>query len=574
MRSATDIQRLLDELDRQNADSLEDQDLDFKRWINRSLNDSVAMVVEAAVCMANGGGGTVIFGVDDLAVGRATAILGVPPEVDVNRLKKAVYDGTDPKLTPVFEDLRVPEGTGRLIVMQVYPGIPPYTDTAGGAKIRIGKECKPLTGTLRRRVAVETGENDFSAQIIAEAATADFSPAALETLRESARLDNAPEDLVRMSDRDLLEALGLLRDGKITVAALLLAGSPEALKKHLPSYGWSFFLMESDTAYRDRVDDRDSLPMALKRLADRINANNPISTVAVGLAHFEYRTYPEVAVREALLNAFVHSDYRLGGPIIVKQSAAKLEISNPGGFIGGISPGNILHHPPMPRNPLLAEALVKLRLINRANLGIGRIYRALLIEGKEPPVIEELGECVRITLLAREHSAGFRNFVAEESKAGRLPGVDHLLVLQYLLHHPEMDTSTAARLCQRSEAEIREILSQLETEWHYLERGGTGRGTYWIIAPDVFNRLRETGSQERDRRIDWEAAKTRILSVLRQRAERQEDGLSNEEIRRIAHLDRNQAGRLMRELRAEVPDIKLVGSKKGSRYVYGPLPSA
>ncbi len=156
-------------------------------------------------------------------------------------------------------------------------------------KIRIGKECKPLTGTLRRRIAVETGENDFSSQVIAEAGMTDFSPAALETLRESARLDNAPEDLVRMSDRDMLEALGLLREGRMTVAALLLAGSPEALRKYLPSYGWSFFLMEPDTGYRDRVDDHDSLPIALKRLAERINANNPISTVAVGLAHFEYR---------------------------------------------------------------------------------------------------------------------------------------------------------------------------------------------------------------------------------------------------------------------------------------------
>ena len=64
---------------------------------------------------------------------------------------------------------------------------------------------------------------------------------------------------------------------------------------------------------------------------------------------------------------------------------------------------------------------MKLRLINRANLGISRIYRALLIEGKEPPIIEELGECVRVTLLAREHSAGFRLFVAEGPKRDACP---------------------------------------------------------------------------------------------------------------------------------------------------------
>jgi len=526
------------------------------------------MVVEMAVCMANGGGGTVVFGVDDQAIGRSTAIIGVPLEIDVNRLKQAVYDETDPRLTPVFEDLEVPEGTGRILVMQVYPGLPPYTDSAGGGKIRIGKECKPLTGTLRRRIAVETGEDDFSAHVVSGGEMGDFSAGAIEALRASARWDRAPEDLVRMNDRDLLEALSLLRDGKPTVASLLLAGSREALARHLPRYMWSFFLMDSDTEYRDRVDDRDPLPVALSRLVERINANNPISTVTVGLAHFEYRTYPEVALREALLNAFVHADYRLGGPVIVKQSRGKLEISNPGGFIGGIHPGNILHHPPVPRNPLLAEALMKLRLINRANLGIGRIYRALLVEGKEPPVIEELGDCVRLTFVAREHSARFRSFVAEESKAGRLPGVDHLLVLQFLLRHPEMDTLTAARVCQRSDAEIREVLSQMEMEWHYLERGGTGRGTYWRLATNIFHRLRETGSPERDRRIDWEAAKTRVLSILRQRADREEQGLSNQEIRRMAQLDRGQAGRLMREIMSEVPGVQMVGRKKGSRYVY------
>jgi ATP-dependent DNA helicase RecG len=570
MRTATDILHLLEDLERQNADSLEDQDLDFKQWDVRSMRASVDQVVEMAICMANGGGGTVVLGVNDQAVGRTAAILGVPPEVDVNRLKKAVYDTTDPKLTPVFEELRIAEGTGRLLLMHVYPGIPPYTDTAGTAKIRVGKDCKPLTGTLRRRITVETGESDLTSQPVPNFTMADFSSAALESLRQSARLEKAPEDLLRMTDRDMVEALGLLRHGEATVASLLLAGKPEALAKHLPRYGWSFFQMDSDTAYSNRADGHDALPLALARLVESINAHNPISTVAIGLAHFEYRTYPDVAVREALLNGFVHADYRLGGPIMVKLGAGKLEISNPGGFIGGISPENILHHPPIPRNPLLAEVLVRLRLINRANLGIGRIYRALLIEGKEPPIIEELGECVRVTLLAREHSAGFRLFVAEESKAGRLPGVDHLLALQYLMHHPEMDTGTAARLCQRSEAETREILSQMESDRHYLERGGTGRGTYWTLAPDVFRRLRESSTPERDRRIDWEAAKTRILSVLRQRAERGEPGLSNEEIRRITHLDRNQAHRLMRELLREVAEVRMIGKNRYARYVYGP----
>ena len=128
MRTVREIEDLLPELDRCIADDLEDQDLDFKEWDEHSLETSISQVVRMAICMANGGGGTVVLGVADKVRGRDRAVLGVPPEVDVNRLKKAVYDRTDPKITPVFEGLIVSEGTGRLLVMQIHPGMPPYTD--------------------------------------------------------------------------------------------------------------------------------------------------------------------------------------------------------------------------------------------------------------------------------------------------------------------------------------------------------------------------------------------------------------------------------------------------------------
>ncbi len=89
MRELSEIRSLLDELKCQPADALEGQDLDFKEWKTRNIREAIALVVEMAVCMANGGGGTVIFGVNDKAVGRSNAILGVPPEIDINRLKKS-----------------------------------------------------------------------------------------------------------------------------------------------------------------------------------------------------------------------------------------------------------------------------------------------------------------------------------------------------------------------------------------------------------------------------------------------------------------------------------------------------
>ncbi len=295
MRDIDDIRLLLDSLDHCTADSLEDQELDFKEWSARSGKHAMNLVVEMAVCMANGGGGVIVFGVKDNVTGREGAIPGVPDEVDLNRLKKTVYDSTDPRLTPGFEELRVPEGTGRIIIMRVYPGLPPYTDTSGRGKIRVGKDCQPLTGTLRRRIMVETGETDFTATEISGSPDAHISAAAMEEVRDVAQKEHAPDELLALSDIDLLSTLGLISNNRLTRAGLLLAGKKASIRTFLPGYGWTHLRMRSDTSYTDRLNGRDALASALRRIMDRIMAGNPVATIERGLFHFEYRAYPEVA---------------------------------------------------------------------------------------------------------------------------------------------------------------------------------------------------------------------------------------------------------------------------------------
>lgn len=567
MRTVRDIEALLDELSLHVADELEDQDLDFKQWDTVSMDKSVRLLMQMAICMANGGGGTVVFGVADKILGRASAILGVPPEVDVNMLKKAVYDQTDPKIMPVFEDIRVPEGTGRLLVMQIYPGMPPYTDTAGRGTVRIGKDCKPLTGTLRRKIAVETGETDFTAETVASVDKALLSATALEALRDMARAERAPDELTRLDDMQLLTTLGLVKHRRLTRAAILLAGNDAALREHVPGHNWTFLQMKSDVEYGIREDRVSAIPVSVQRLEELLVPFNPITTLEHGMFHFEYRTWPDVAVREALMNAFCHADFRLAGPVLVKLYKDRLEVSNNGGFIGGITPENILHHQPAARNPLLVDALTRLRLVNRSNLGVNRMFSALLMEGKEPPIIRESGESVTVTFLKRELSPAFRLFVAEESRAGRDLNVDVLLILQYLLKHPEIETTAAARLCQLTDAQMRERLSAMERAG-YIEHGGAGRGAYWTLRPEIHQKLAPDGHPERSRRIDWEAAKTRVLSILMERAKRGEEGLSNSDIRQITHFDRNQVYRLMQELRTENPKIGSPGRGKWAKYNY------
>jgi len=183
-------------------------------------------------------------------------------------------------------------------------------------------------------------------------------------------------------------------------------------------------------------------------------------------------------------------------------------------------------------------------------------------------LISEAGEAVRLVFYNTAFSATLRQFVAEEEQAGRLLSTDHLLVLHHLLRHPEITGSDASALTQRTDREARETLTEMERHLGYLDRGGSGRGSYWILRPSLHERLAPSGHPERDSRLDWEAAKTRVLSLLKQRAEKGEPGLTNQDLRQITLLGRKDIIALMAELRAEDIHIAHPGLGRFARHVY------
>ena len=76
------------------------------------------------------------------------------------------------------------------------------------------------------------------------------------------------------------------------------------------------------------------------------------------------------------------------------------------------------------------------------------------------------------------------------------------------------------------------------------------------------------GHPERDHRIDWEAAKTRVLSILMERFKRKENGITNKEIRQVTHYNRQQVTRLINQLRKEHAQIQIEGYGAGAHYVW------
>ena len=91
MKSKKEIMGIIDNLEHHIADDFEAQDLDFKQWNDRCREDNVKKMIRYAVCMANGGGGSVVFGVADRVRGIDNVLKGVPFDVEINDLQKRVY---------------------------------------------------------------------------------------------------------------------------------------------------------------------------------------------------------------------------------------------------------------------------------------------------------------------------------------------------------------------------------------------------------------------------------------------------------------------------------------------------
>lgn len=90
----------------------------------------------------------------------------------------------------------------------------------------------------------------------------------------------------------------------------------------------------------------------------------------------------------------------------MRHSAQELVVTSPGGFVKpGITPENILRHEAVPRNHTLANALVKLRLVESSGIGRRRIFRSALVYGKRRPQYQTDGYTVTLRLFNRETTA-------------------------------------------------------------------------------------------------------------------------------------------------------------------------
>ena len=552
---------LLDRLDNETADDLESEMLDFKPWLS-DIKDNLQVAFETAACFANYEGGVVVFGVKDRTKGRDKAINGCS-RYDLDVWRRGIYDSTRPHLTVEIEEIEVPEGT--LLTVRVPKGpTPPYGTASGLFKVRVGKNCMPLDPDTFQRRQVSAGAIDWSAQPAEDIHIEDLDPLEIARLRNVIRSNRTESPLLDLSDEELFEAIGAVRAGKVTRAGFLLLGRADLLSSYLPHHEVIYLHTVSPIDLDGRLDLKTPLLFILERLAEVINVRNPFQTLKTGLYHTNIPDYPEEVFREAILNALIHRDYLEGGSVYVRHNDREMVISSPGGFIGGITPRNILHHEPRARNRLLAEMFQKIGLVERAGIGRRRIFIPSLAYGKRPPQYESDEHTVVLTLFNGYFDEALASFVASEGREGRDFDLVDLLLLSYLQEHPEIDVPTAAGVTQLAEVRARDLLdrlSQAPNAW--LER----HGRTYRLSPFASARLLSRAAYTRARGLD----KARWPELIRSYVE-QHGSINNAECRELLGLGSSasaqvKASRLLSKLSGPGGFLVSTGKGKSTQYI-------
>ncbi len=554
------ILKLLDELNHTPAEDLESEVLDFKRW--EDAKKSLSAAAEMAVCFANAEGGLVVFGVRDHAKGRAKAITGCE-RYDLDVWRRGIYDGTRPHLTVDVSEVEIPEG--RLLLVRVPKGPdPPYGTAAGLYLIRVGRNCMPYSPDAFVRRQVRTGTIDWSAQPMEGVEEGHLDPIEIGRLRNIIKAHRSTSPLLQLSDRELLISIGAVRKGQVTRAGFLLLGAADRLSELLPDHEVIYLHHSSPTELDQRLDLKAPLLYVMERLTETINVRNPFHTMKKGFFHINIPAFPEESYREAILNAVIHRDYLEPGSVYIRHSDREMVVGSPGGFIGGITPENVLHAEPRARNRLLAEIFQMIGLVERAGIGRRRIFIPTLAYGKRAPRYEADEHTVKLTIYDGSFDEALAAFIAKRQRSGEDFGLVGLLVLSYLRDHAEIDISTAARLCQLPEVSIRDRLERIgfnRDPW--LERRGRKSGVTYHLSRSVAAEFLGKGVYSRSRVIDQVQWPALIRSYVEEHG-----SISNSECRELLLLGNSRSARsTVSRLLAGLDSLEPYGtSPKTTRY--------
>ncbi len=431
-------------------------------------------IAETLVAFANTEGGTIVFGLKDDGE-------SAPKKIESKALDKALKETealcNPPVVVGNWEEVESEKGT--LYSLKVPRSIELHALTDGRVLIRSGIKNRPLGGQEILKLASARSTGDYEMEIVPGATMDDFSNKMIqEYLSKRAERTKRPYN---GKVADLMKEIGAINaDGKATVSGILLF--TEYPQHWLPQSSLIFAKFVGKTPRGENglagYTRREELTGPVSRLIENawnlIWSEMAVSAVVKGLEREETYEYPQFAVREAIVNAVCHRDYRLKGRRIeIRMYSDRLEVISPGGLPGFITVENIVDEH-FSRNPRLVNGLFQWGYIEELGLGIDRMMEVMQQAGHKPPYFDARPYSFAVTLFNER----------EKQKApewARNTNHRQARALQYIREHGSITNREYRTLCQGVSAETLRLDLADMVEQGILLKVGSKKGTYYIL---------------------------------------------------------------------------------------------
>jgi ATP-dependent DNA helicase RecG len=346
--------------------------------------------------------------------------------------------------------------------------------------VRSGRENRPLAGQEIQQLATSKSTGDFETTTVPGATPDDFDRNVVDEYLAKREARGAPR-LGALSDL-LFEIGATTRSGEPTVSGILLFGrNPQAF---LPQSGIVFVRFAST---EPRSEDggagygrRDELSGPLARMVERawniVWEEMRAGARVDSLEREELTEYPRFPVREALINAVAHRDYRIQGRRIeIRMYADRMEVISPGGLPGYITLDNLVEEH-YSRNPRIVNGLFQWGYIEELGLGIDRMIEEMAQAGHPLPTFRAMPHSFTVTLHKsdepRRASAPdwTRNMNERQARA-----------LTYVQQQGSITNREYQRLCPDVSSETLRLDLVDLVEKNLLLKIGSKKGTYYIL---------------------------------------------------------------------------------------------
>ncbi len=367
----------------------ESKTLEFKRDCS-----SPDKIIQTIIAFANTSGGVLLIGVED----KDKTVCGVANPLDIEeKLVNIISDTISPRLIPSIEI--VSWRNKQIIAIEVFPSpIRPHFKTILGEEkgvlVRVGSSNRKADSRLIRELHRAVRHQSYDEEPILEGNSEALDFRAISELFAGIRMLKA---------RDLLtlRLMATYQRRKVPTTGGMILFGKERLNYF--SDAWIHCGRFDGTSKRKIIDVVELKTYPIYAIDKALEFTKKHAFRAIEITEKAKNrvrwNVPLLAVREAVTNAVVHSDYsQTGAHLRLSFFDDRIEIDNPGLLYDGLTIDDIKQGISKLRNRVIGRIFKELGLIEQWGSGIQRMIEVCEEMGLPSPEFVELGGQFRVTL--------------------------------------------------------------------------------------------------------------------------------------------------------------------------------